>query len=137
MKTFVCLALASAALASPVISVAQSSAPLTRAQVRSELIRIEQAGYHIGDGDETTYPAQIQAAEAKTAAQDSQQAAANSAQDSQQTANTSAQDNRQAAENAVGGTTLNGTSAAGSSMHLAKPSSCVGPASYCSTFFGH
>jgi hypothetical protein len=126
MKTFVCLALASAALASPVISVAQSSAPLTRAQVRSELVRIEQAGYHIGDGDETTYPVQIQAAEAKTAAQDSQQAA-----------NTSAQDSRQAAENAVGGTTLNGTSAAGSSMHLAQPSSCVGPADYCNTFFGH
>jgi hypothetical protein len=128
MKTFACLVLAIGALASPVVSFAQSTAPVTRAQVRAELIRLEEAGYHVGDGDHTTYPAQIQAAEAKIAAQDSQQAASNGAQDPQQ-----------AADNAVGGTTLTGTSAAGSSQHLPMPSSssCVGPASYCNTFFGN
>ncbi|RKT20419.1 uncharacterized protein DUF4148 [Paraburkholderia sp. RAU2J] len=117
MKTFACLVLACGALASPVVSFAQSTAPVTRAQVRAELIRLEEAGYHVGDGDQTTYPEKIQAAEAKISAQDSQQAV----------------------DNAVGGTTLSGTSAAGSSQHLPMPSSssCVGPASYCNTFFGN
>ena len=117
MKTLACIVLASCALASPVVSIAQSTAPVTRAQVRDELIRLAQAGYHAGDGDQTTYPAQIQAAEAKISAEDSQKAG----------------------NNDVGGTTNNGTSAAGSYQHLPKPSpsSCVGPASYCNTFFGH
>ena len=117
MKTLACLVLASAALASPVVSFAQSTAPVTREQVRAELLRLEQAGYHPGDGDHTTYPAQIQAAEAKIAAED----------------------NQQAANNAVGGTTMDSTSASGNAMHLPKPSpsSCVGPASYCDIFFGN
>jgi len=128
MKALACLVLASTALGSPVVSFAQSNAPITRAQVREELIRLEAAGYHIGDGDHTTYPAEIQAAEAKIAAQDSPQEANNAAQDSQQGAN-----------DAVGGTTLNGTSAAGGYQQMPKtsPSSCVGPASYCNTFFGN
>jgi hypothetical protein len=91
MKALACVILASSALASPVVSFAQSTAPVTRAQVRAELIRLEEAGYRVGDGDNTTYPAKIQAAEAKVAAQDSQQEA----------------------NDAVGGTTLNGTSDAG------------------------
>jgi hypothetical protein len=37
--------------------------------VHAELVQLEKAGYHVGDGDQTTYPAQIQAAEAKVAAQ--------------------------------------------------------------------
>jgi hypothetical protein len=128
MKTLAYLLLAIGAFASPVVSFAQSTEPLTRAQVRAELIRLEEAGYHVGTGDHTTYPAGIQAAESKIAAQDSQQTANNSAPDSQQAAN-----------NAVGGTTLNGTSAAGSYPHLPhpSPSSCVGPASYCNLFFGN
>ena len=40
-----------------------------RAQVRAELVQLEKTGYHLGDGDNTTYPEQIQAAEAKVAAQ--------------------------------------------------------------------
>ena len=39
--------------------------PLTRAQVRTELVRVEQAGYR---PDQVHYPASIQAAEAKAAA---------------------------------------------------------------------
>jgi hypothetical protein len=55
------------ALAAPAITFAQSNAPLTRAQVRAQLVQLEQAGYHVGDGDQATYPAQLQAAEAKVA----------------------------------------------------------------------
>ena len=63
-----------AALAIPAVSsFAQSSqAPVTRAQVKSELVQLENAGYNPGTGDHTTYPAQIQAAEAKVAAQNGQ-----------------------------------------------------------------
>ncbi|PTB20048.1 DUF4148 domain-containing protein [Trinickia symbiotica] len=117
MKTLACVVLASCALASPVVSFAQSTAPVTRAQVRAELIRLEQAGYRMGDGDQTKYPEQIQAAEAKIAAQDSQQAG----------------------NSGVGGTTTSGVSASGTIPHVSNPSpsSCVGPASYCDLFFGH
>lgn len=117
MKTLAFLVLASCALSSPVVSFAQSAGPVTRAQVRAEMIRLEQAGYHVGDGDSTTYPTQIQAAEAKIAAQDSQQPG----------------------NSDVGGTTNDGTSASGSAQHVSKPSpsSCVGPASYCNLFFGN
>jgi uncharacterized membrane protein len=69
MKSLIQAVLVAAALAAPVAVFAQSSAPLTRAQVRAELVQLEKAGYHVGDGDQTTYPAQIQAAEAKVAAQ--------------------------------------------------------------------
>jgi hypothetical protein len=55
-------------LAAPGVSFAQSNAPVTRAQVLNELVQVEKAGYHVG-GDQTTYPAGIQAAEAKVAAQ--------------------------------------------------------------------
>jgi type II secretory pathway pseudopilin PulG len=58
-----------AALTLPVASFAQSDSHLTRAQVRAELIQLEQAGYHVGDGDNTQYPLNIQAAEARVAAQ--------------------------------------------------------------------
>jgi hypothetical protein len=61
------VALASA-LAAPAVSFAQSDAPVSRAQVRAELVQLEKAGYHVGDGH-TTYPAEIQAAEARVAAQ--------------------------------------------------------------------
>ena len=61
------VALASA-LVAPAVSFAQSNGPVTRAQVRAELVQLEKAGYHVGDGH-TTYPAEIQAAEATVAAQ--------------------------------------------------------------------
>ena len=56
-------------IAAPVASFAQSNQPLTRAEVRSQLVQLENAGYHPGDGDQNTYPVQIQAAEAKVAAE--------------------------------------------------------------------
>ena len=69
MKSLIQSVVVAAALAAPVAVFAQSNAPVTRAQVRAQLVQLEKAGYHPGDGDNTTYPAQIQAAEAKVAAQ--------------------------------------------------------------------
>ena len=69
MKSLFQAVVVAAAIAAPVAVFAQSNAPVTRAQVRAELVQLEKAGYHPGDGDNTTYPAQIQAAEAKVAAQ--------------------------------------------------------------------
>ena len=117
MKALTCLLIAAGALASPVISFAQSSAPLTRAEVRADLIHVEQAGYNPWAANDVHYPASIQAAEAKIAAQD----------------------NQHMTNTAVGGTTMTGTSSSGSHLHLPKPSpsSWVGPVSFCNPFFGN
>ncbi|MEA3085790.1 MAG: hypothetical protein QOC89_3487 [Paraburkholderia sp.] len=56
-------------LAAPAVSFAQSNGSVTRAQARAELVQLEKAGYHVGDGDHATYPAGIQVAEARVAAQ--------------------------------------------------------------------
>src|SRR5258708_28136846 len=50
-----------------VSSFAQSNAPVTRAEVKAELVQLEKAGYQPGR-DDPNYPADIQAAEAKVAA---------------------------------------------------------------------
>jgi hypothetical protein len=70
MKSLIQAVAVAAALLVPVASFAQTNAnaPLTRAQVRAELVQLEQAGYHVGDGDNSNYPAPIQAAEAKVEA---------------------------------------------------------------------
>ncbi|WNC91744.1 DUF4148 domain-containing protein [Paraburkholderia sp. FT54] len=97
MKTLVCLTLAVSALASPALSFAQlAPSPVTRAQVRAGLVRLEQAGYTPG-ADNASYPVDIQAAEANIAAQDSQQLASGS----------------------VGGTAQGGSTQAGASVHAA------------------
>jgi hypothetical protein len=57
-------------LSAPVASFAQSNQPLTRAEVRSQLVQLENAGYRPG-GDHASYPDQIEAAEARVAAQNS------------------------------------------------------------------
>jgi hypothetical protein len=59
-----------AALAIPAVSFAQSQS-LTRAEVKAQLVQVERAGYNPGM-DHTTYPAEIQAAEARVAAQNGQ-----------------------------------------------------------------
>jgi hypothetical protein len=56
------------ALSAPVVSFAQSNQPVTRAEVRSQLAQLEKAGYRPG-GDHANYPDQIQAAEARVAAE--------------------------------------------------------------------
>jgi hypothetical protein len=63
------------AVAAPALSFAQSNQPVTRAQVRAELVQLQQAGYNPA-ADETQYPANIQQAEARVSAQHSAAAAA-------------------------------------------------------------
>jgi Domain of unknown function (DUF4148) len=57
-----------AVLAAPGFAQAREDGPVTRAQVRAELVQLERAGYNPA-ADQTTYPVQIQAAEARVAAQ--------------------------------------------------------------------
>ncbi|SIT47391.1 conserved exported hypothetical protein [Paraburkholderia ribeironis] len=57
-----------ASLAASATVFAQSNSRITREQVRAELIEFEQAGYHVGDGDQTHYPDAVLAAEARIAA---------------------------------------------------------------------
>ncbi|MFL9965079.1 DUF4148 domain-containing protein [Paraburkholderia sediminicola] len=71
MKALIYAALVASALAAPAVSFAQdASAPLTRAEVRADLVRVEQAGYRPSAKDDAHYPADIQAAEARIHAQD-------------------------------------------------------------------
>jgi hypothetical protein len=114
-KALVYIALAASALAAPVLSFAQSNAPLTRAEVRADLIRVEQAGYNPSTSDDASYPADIQAAEAKVATQDQAQTTTQSA---------------------YGGTAQYGNSSSGKPAHMPMTSDCVGPVSFCNTFFG-
>ncbi|RXV68969.1 DUF4148 domain-containing protein [Burkholderia stabilis] len=63
MKSLICFALAAAALTSATASFANTtSAPLTRAEVIADLVRLEQAGYQPAAGDDPHYPDDIQAA---------------------------------------------------------------------------
>jgi hypothetical protein len=69
MKSLIQAAVVAAVLAAPIASFAQSNAPLTRAQVRAELVQLEKAGYNQASRNDATYPAEIQAAEARVAAE--------------------------------------------------------------------
>jgi Domain of unknown function (DUF4148) len=108
MKTLIHATLVAGVLVLPALSFAQeTNAPLTRAQVRQELIRVEQAGYQPGVND-VYYPSDIQAAEARI-----------QARDSGAPANTSA-----------GGVPMSGSS------QSASPVPVLRPASPQSTYFG-
>ncbi|EIF34619.1 hypothetical protein BCh11DRAFT_02425 [Burkholderia sp. Ch1-1] len=113
-KALVCFALAAGALATPVLSFAQSNAPVTRAEVRADLVRLEQAGYNPSLADDADYPAAIQAAEAKVAAQNAPQTT----------------------QSSYGGVAQNGNSSAGMRKHSSSDATCVGPVSFCNVFFG-
>jgi Domain of unknown function (DUF4148) len=68
MKSLVSAAIAAVVLAVPAISFAQqTNAPVTRAQVREQLVELERAGYNPNDW--IHYPENIQAAEARVAAE--------------------------------------------------------------------
>ena len=69
MKSLIKAVAIAAILTAPIASFAQSNQPLTRAQVRAQLVQLEKAGYNPSQIDDATYPAQIQAAEARVAAQ--------------------------------------------------------------------
>lgn len=69
MKALIKAVLIACALSAPAFAFAQAAnAPVTRAQVQADLVRVEQAGYRPAAVD-PYYPADIQAAEAKIAAQ--------------------------------------------------------------------
>ncbi|MEA3084267.1 MAG: hypothetical protein QOC89_1964 [Paraburkholderia sp.] len=68
MKTLFCAALVTGLLTLSTVSFAQdASVPVTRTDVRADLIRLEQAGYR---PSKLKYPADIQTAEAHLGAQD-------------------------------------------------------------------
>ena len=69
MKSLVQAVVIAATLAAPVAVFAQSNQPLTRAQVREQLVQIEKAGYNPSRSNPNEYPSNIQAAEARVAAQ--------------------------------------------------------------------
>jgi hypothetical protein len=69
MKSFIKSIAVAAALIVPVASFAQSSALVTRAEVRAQLVQLEKVGYRVGDGDNAHYPDALEAAEAKVGAQ--------------------------------------------------------------------
>jgi hypothetical protein len=54
--------------AAPLAAVAQTDQGLTRAQVKADLVRVEQAGYNPSERD-TFYPNDIQAAESRVSSQ--------------------------------------------------------------------
>jgi hypothetical protein len=82
MKALICAAFAAAVVAAPSFAFAQASnAPVTRAEVRADLIRVEQAGYR-PSGDDITYPSDIQAAEARVQATSTDHAYGGSSNDS-------------------------------------------------------
>jgi hypothetical protein len=71
MKSLIQAVVVAAVLALPVASFAQSNQPLTRAEVKAQLVEIEAAGYNPAVGDDPHYPTDIQAAEARVAAKHS------------------------------------------------------------------
>jgi hypothetical protein len=69
MKALICTTLA-LALAAPAMSFAQTSnAPVTRAEVRADLVQLESAGWR-PSSEGAYYPADIQAAEARVHSSD-------------------------------------------------------------------
>lgn len=64
MKSLIKAVAVAAVLVAPVASFAQSSQqPVSRADVRNELIQLEQAGYNPAASNDVSYPADVQAAE--------------------------------------------------------------------------
>jgi len=63
MKVFFYTVMGASLLSIASLSFAQSNGPVTREEVRNELIQLENAGYHPGLANDPYYPADIQAAE--------------------------------------------------------------------------
>jgi Domain of unknown function (DUF4148) len=71
MKSLIQAVVVAAAIAAPVAALAQSNQPLTRAEVREQLVQLEKAGYYPTRSDPNEYPGNVQAAEARVASQNS------------------------------------------------------------------
>jgi hypothetical protein len=69
MKTLIKALAVALVFSAPVASFAQSNQPLTRSEVRAQLIQVEKAGYNPATANDNDYPANIQAAEARVAGQ--------------------------------------------------------------------
>jgi uncharacterized secreted protein with C-terminal beta-propeller domain len=70
MKSLIKAVAIAAVFAAPVASFAQASQqPATRAEVKSELIQLEHAGYNPATSNDVTYPSDIQAAERRVQAE--------------------------------------------------------------------
>jgi hypothetical protein len=113
-KLVVCVAV----LAAPALSFAQPvdgvNGEVTRAQVRADLVRLEQAGYDPAASGDANYPDDVLAAEAKVSAEDA----------------------AVAQQSGMGGV-ASSTSHSGGPMRSTSPrDTCVGPAGYCSLYFG-
>jgi opacity protein-like surface antigen len=67
MKSLIKAIAVAAVLAVPAVSFAQSNQPVTRAEVRAQLVQLEKAGYNPFDGSDAHYPAAIQQAEGRVA----------------------------------------------------------------------
>lgn len=66
MNKLISAVVVAAAVAIPAVSFAQSAQPVTRAQVRAELVQLEKAGYSPAQ-DDVNYPENLQAAEQRVA----------------------------------------------------------------------
>jgi hypothetical protein len=69
MKTLIKAVALAVVVVAPVVSFAQSEQPLTRAEVKDQLKQLEDVGYKPAVATDSTYPADIQAAEARVAAE--------------------------------------------------------------------
>ncbi|VXC35965.1 conserved exported hypothetical protein [Burkholderia sp. 8Y] len=67
-KSIVPAIVIASAVAAPAFANASENGPLTRAEVKAQLVQLERAGYRPAS-DQTTYPANIQAAEARVNAE--------------------------------------------------------------------
>jgi len=76
MKSLIEAVVIAALITAPLAAFAQSNQPVTRAQVRAELVQLEKAGYNPATANDSTYPADIQAAESRVQAQNPQVAQA-------------------------------------------------------------
>src|SRR5258706_15185024 len=64
IRSLILAASVAAAAALPAVSFAKANQPLTRADVRAQLVELQKAGYNPAS-DETQYPKNIEAAEAR------------------------------------------------------------------------
>jgi hypothetical protein len=74
MKSLIEAVVIAALITAPLAAFAQTNPnqPVTRAQVRAELVQLEKAGYDPALTNADDYPANLQAAEARVAAQNAQ-----------------------------------------------------------------
>lgn len=68
MNKLISAVVVAAAVAIPAISFAQSAQPLTRAEVRAQLVELEKAGYSPA-ADDVNYPQDLQAAQQRVDAE--------------------------------------------------------------------